>query len=136
MATINEYVENNGRFLKEDSSSVNVADMIETLYNNQKPSTSISSTDLVSVDTTSGGTVIVSANSSRRKIIIQNQGLVPVLLNFGDSVSVTSYRLILSPGSGVRVGDGASWESESYKGEIKGLTESSSANISVLEEEI
>ena len=102
----------------------------------EKPSTGVSSVNLITIDTTENGVEIVGANSNRRNLIIQNQGNSPILLNFSDDVSITNYRMILPAASGIRSGDGGSFVTDIYKGNIKGITEADSSIISVFEEEV
>lgn len=94
------------------------------------------STNLVTVDTTENGTTIVNANNDRIKILIQNQGIEPVLLSFGENTSITNYSLILAASSSIRIGDGGTYESCSWIDSIKGLTESGSSIVSIYEEVI
>jgi len=95
------------------------------------------STNLVTVDTTTGGTTIVDSNQLRVGIIIQNQGTNPVLLSFGEDTSTTNYSLILPGASGVRLGDGGAFSDMDnnwiWKGSIKGIVESGSSIVSILE---
>jgi hypothetical protein len=100
------------------------------------PSTGISSTTtLVTVDTTVGGTTIVSANSNRRKIVLRNNGTQPVLLKINGTPTTLDYNDVIAGGSSPRTGDGGVWGSETINLEIKGITESSTTIISVTEEE-
>jgi len=100
------------------------------------PTTTKSATNLVTVDDTATGTEIVAANSSRIKLIIQNQDSQPVLLSFGENTSITSYSMVLSGASGVRTGDGGTYTAENWKGQIKGITEANSTVVSIFEEVI
>jgi hypothetical protein len=103
---------------------------------NYRSTTSSSGSGVVTVDVTSGGTTIVAANSNRLRIVIQNTGIEPVLLKFDGNPSTTDYDLILGGDSGVRIGEGTVFQSETWKGAIKGITEELSTVISVFEEEI
>lgn len=100
------------------------------------PTITKSATNLVTVDDTATGTEIVAANSSRIKLIIQNQDSQPVLLSFGENTSITSYSMVLSGASGVRTGDGGTYTAENWKGQIKGITEANSTVVSIFEEVI
>jgi hypothetical protein len=100
-----------------------------------RPTVSNASSGLVTIDTTATGVTIVASNLLRTKIIVQNQGNIPVLLKFDGNVSTSDYDLILAAATGTRTGDGGSYESFTWKGAIKGITETSSSIISILEEE-
>jgi len=100
----------------------------------QIPTDEKSITNLVTVDDTAGGTLIVSASNDRIRLIIQNQDTQPVLLSFGEDTSTTSFSLVLSGASGVRTGDGGSFTTEAWKGQLKGLAETGSTIVSVFEE--
>lgn len=105
--------------------------------NRPAPATAMSSTTtLVPVDTTVGGTVIVSANSNRRKLVLRNNGTVPVLIKINGTPTTLDYNEIIAGGSAPRSGDSGVWGTETILLEIKGITESSASIISVTEEEI
>lgn len=87
----------------------------------------------VTVGTTSGGTVIAAANTKRKEIVLQNNGLITCIIRLGGDPSTTAYNLTLKGGTGARDGLGASITINFYQGEIKGITESSSTVISVME---
>ena len=53
----------------------------------------------------------------------------------GENISIFDYNFILAGGSEVRLGDGGSVIFESWKGQVKGITESNISNVSILEEE-
>lgn len=89
---------------------------------------------MVNVDDEVGGTLIVSANSNRVKLLVQNQSSQPVLINFSNTVSIGNYCMTLAGGSGSRLGDGGTFESSSWKGKIVGITESGTSTITVFEE--
>jgi hypothetical protein len=91
---------------------------------------------LVTVNTTEGGIQLAPANANRINIIMQNQGTIPILLKFGDSVSISDYNFIIPGGTGVRYGDGGSYSTETQKGKIMAITEATSTVISVFEEEV
>jgi hypothetical protein len=100
------------------------------------PTTTKSPTVLVPVDTTANGTIIVDANPDRVSVFIQNQSSQPVLINFGDDVTTLKYCTILTGSSGLRIGDGGSYTSNSWKGSIKGLVEAETADVTIFEEVI
>lgn len=100
------------------------------------PTTSKSSTNLVTINDTEGGTSIVSANANRVRLIIQNQDSQAVLLSFDEDASVANYSMTLSGTSGVRTGDGGTYATESWKGSINGFTETGSTVLSIFEEVI
>ena len=91
---------------------------------------------LVTVNTTVGGIEIVPANSNRHWINIQNNGIEPVLIKFDGIPTLTDYDIILPSSSGVRLGDGGAFSSQTWKKSIYGLVVSTSSIISVFEEEI
>lgn len=96
--------------------------------------TSKSSTNLVSVDTTVNGVEIASSNINRAKISIQNTGTNAVLLAFDENVSSTNYSIVLAADNGIRLGEGGIFESSSWKGQVKGITEVDTTTVSVFEE--
>jgi hypothetical protein len=87
----------------------------------------------VTVDTTAGGTIIAKNNKDRLSITLQNVGVIPCLLRLGGDPSATAYNLILGTDSAAKAGDGGSITIRDYTGEIKGITESSSTVIAVME---
>ena len=95
----------------------------------------ISSTDsLVTVGTTA--VTIVSANTNRRKLVLRNNGIVPVLIKINGTPTTLDYNDVIIGGSGIRAGDSGVWVTETIQLEIKGITEDSTTIISVTEEEI
>ena len=124
------------------SLSHRVTEILEDLFDKTlnalivKPisTTNKSSTNLVQVDTTVNGTTILSANANRVQVFIQNQSSQPVLIAFGENPSISNYSLILSGSSGTRVGDGGSYVTDTWKGEIKGIVENGTADITIFEE--
>lgn len=98
-------------------------------------STSLSATTPL-VTASSDVTTLVSASTNRLAITIQNQGTVPVLVKLSTNASISDYSLILSAASGTRTGDGGNYQSNTWKGLITGVTETGTAVVSVLEEEI
>jgi hypothetical protein len=100
------------------------------------PTTSMSSTPtLVTVDDDADGTVIVSANTNRRKIVLRNNGTQPVLIKINGTPTSLDYNDVIAGGSSPNLGDGGVWGSETIQFEIKGITEASQTIISVTEEE-
>lgn len=88
---------------------------------------------LVNVTTTA--TTIVGANPNRLTVQIQNHGTVPVLLKIGGNPTTSDYHMILTPASATRLGDGGVYGTATSLLSIVGITESSTANVSVVEEE-
>jgi hypothetical protein len=101
------------------------------------PSTGLSTADTV-VTVTTTATEIVPANPNRLTVQIQNHGLVPVLIKVGANPVVVpqDFNFILTQASDVRLGDGGVSDFITSKLSIIGITESSTADISVLEEVI
>ena len=95
--------------------------------------TAVSVTSPVSVDTTSGGTVIAAANDKRKEIILQNCGTEPCLICLGETPTTSNYNLVLADGTANRDGLGASVTIDFYQGVITGLTEANSTAIGVTE---
>jgi hypothetical protein len=87
----------------------------------------------VTVDTTAGGTVIAVKNADRLSITLQNVGLVACLIRLGGNPSATAYNIILGADSAAKAGNGGSVTIRDFIGEIKGLTESGSTVIAVME---
>jgi hypothetical protein len=87
----------------------------------------------VTVDTTAGGTVIAKRNKDRLSITLQNVGIIPCLLRLGGGPSATAYNVILAADSAEKAGEGGNVTIRDYTGEIKGITESSSTVIAVME---
>lgn len=97
-----------------------------------KTSTAVTAT-LVTVPATAGGIVIVAANSSRLYVILQNNAAEPCLLNLGGEPTISAYNYILAEPTGVRFGNGGALRIDNYQGEIKGLVESNTTVVSILE---
>ena len=97
------------------------------------PADTKSATNLVSVDTTVGGTVILAANSNRISARIHNQDSQPVLISYEDTASIAVYSEMLAGASGVRTGDGGFLSYPEWKGQIRGITEAGSTVVSVFE---
>lgn len=89
----------------------------------------------VTIDTTSGGTVIAASNSNRLSITLQNVGTTPCLIRLKGNPSATAYNIILGADSAAKAGNGGSVTIRDFIGEIKGITESSSTVIAVMEVE-
>jgi len=87
----------------------------------------------VTVDTTVGGTVIAAANTSRKYIVLQNNGTIACIVRLGGDPTNAAYNFVLAPATAARDGKGGSITIDLYQGAIKGLTESSSTIISVTE---
>ena len=87
----------------------------------------------VTVDTTSGGTALASANVNRLNITLQNNGTEPCIIRLGGNPSINAYNIVLAEASTVRAGDGGSITLDNYTGSIKGITEANSTVISVTE---
>lgn len=93
--------------------------------------------NLITIDDTINGTTIVEKNPNRLSVLIHNQGVVPILISFGEeNTSINNYNLVVAGGSDFRYGDGGSFYTNTWRGKIKGFTESSSTIISILEETI
>ena len=92
-----------------------------------------STASIVNVTTTA--TSIVSANTSRLTVQIQNQGTVPILLKIGSNPTTLDYHMILTAASALRLGDGGVFGTATSLLSIVGITESSTADVSVVEEE-
>ena len=106
-------------------------------YVDSKPASSSGlsvTTSIVNVTTTA--TTIASANSDRLNIQIQNHGLVPVIIKLGGNPITTDYHFVLTQASDVRLGDGGVYDNTTSKLSIVGITETGTADISVLEEVI
>ena len=101
----------------------------------QSGSTALSATTPL-VTASSDLTTLVSASTARLSLLLQNQGVVPVLIKLSTDVSTANYSFILSAASGVRTGDGGNYVSNTWKGLITGITETGTAVVSVLEEDI
>ena len=87
----------------------------------------------VTVDATSGGTVIVAANVNRLGLMLQNVGTEPCLIRLGGNPSATAYNYVLSKDSGAKVGAGGSLILDNWRGAVKGITEANSTVIAVTE---
>lgn len=93
-------------------------------------------TDITAVQTiTTAVTTLVAENFERRKISIQNTGTNPILLSLGGTASTTEHNKVLAGGSTLRDGTGGYYESESWKGSISAVTETSTTTITIIEEE-
>ncbi len=90
---------------------------------NMATSTTIS-TNQVSVDSTAGGTVIKSANLSRRSIVIRNIGTVDMFIGASGLTTTTGFS--------VRAGESISLDRNTAA--IYGITASSSTTVGYLEE--
>ena len=88
------------------------------------------------VTMTTDAATIVNANIDRLNLLLQNQSVVPILLKFGGTASSTAYNIILAAGSDLKIGDGGSYFSESWKGAISGITLTGSGDVSILEQNI
>ena len=95
--------------------------------------TTKSATNLIPVDATVGGTVILAANSSRISARIHNQDSQPVLISYENTASITVYNEVLAGASGVRAGDGGFLSYPEWKGQIRGITEAGSTVVSIFE---
>lgn len=99
------------------------------------PSTGLSSANNI-VNVTTTATEIVPANPNRLVVQIQNHGLVPVIIKLGGNPTTTDYHFVMTQASDVRLGDGGVYDNTTSKLSIVGITESGTADISVLEEVI
>ena len=141
VANLDQYQSNNGRIIKEDGTTVNIADLLNSVYYEVFSALSVipipadtkSATNLIPVDATVGGTVILAANSNRISARIHNQDSQPVLISYEDTASITVYNEVLSGASGVRTGDGGFLSYPEWKGQIRGITEAGSTVVSIFE---
>ena len=78
-------------------------------------------------------TVVISANTKRQYVILQNVGTNPVLLRLGAAASAANYNYVLSKGTGAKDGLGGELKLTNYQGAIHGITEASSTVISITE---
>ena len=94
-------------------------------------------TNIVEIDTTEGGTVILDANLNRVSLHIQNIGTIPILIAFGEDPTIDNFSINIPGGSGIRTGDGGAYEDNHpfyvFKGQIKGLVETSTTKVCILE---
>lgn len=88
------------------------------------------------VNVTTTATTIVGANPNRLTVQIQNHGLVPVIIKVGGSPTTTDFHFILTQASDVRLGDGGVYDNTTSLLSIVGITESGTADISIIEEVI
>ena len=77
---------------------------------------------------------IVGFNARRAKLILQNQGIEPVLLKINGLASIDNYDYILKASSRARLGDGGVFETNSIKVSINAITETGESTLSILEE--
>jgi len=120
------------RWLGEGECLPQTRPLVETM---PSPSIGVSDTDNI-VNVTTTATTIVSANSDRLNIQIQNHGLVPVIIKLGGNPTTTDYHFVLTQASDVRLGDGGVYDNTTSKLSISGITETGTADISILEEVI
>ena len=108
--------------------------LVETM---PSPSMGLSDADTI-VNVTTTATEIVPANSSRLTVQIQNHGLVPVIVKVGSNPTINpqDFNFVLTQASDVRLGDGGVSDFITSKLSIIGITESGTADISILEEVI
>jgi len=64
--------------------------------------------------------IVMWANSDRKELFVQNLGMSPLYVKYGDdeSASATSFNFILTSGSAVSAGDGGSLSDSNYTGEV------------------
>ena len=64
--------------------------------------------------------IVMWANSDRKELFVQNLGMSPLYVKYGDdeSASATSFNFILTSGSAVSAGDGGSLSDLNYTGEV------------------
>jgi len=84
------------------------------------------SSSIISITGASGGQQVISTNNDRESVIIQNQGAAD--MHFKEST--------LQSGEGLKVASDGTWKSETYRGILWGIANSSGNNICVQEESL
>jgi hypothetical protein len=77
---------------------------------------------------------ILKSNMARTRLILQNNGIEPILLKFGNEVTDENYDYILKPSSRRKSGDGGVFISDSIKLFVTAMSETGESTLSVVEE--
>lgn len=97
----------------------------------EKSNTLSNTTTLVTVSATP--TLVAAENTNRLQITIQNNGLNPCLIKYGNTLSISDYNVSLSPCSSVRDGRGGGIFDNVWTGAIYAMTESGTTTLSITE---
>ena len=97
-------------------------------------------TNVVTVDDTVGGTVILAENSDRVSFEIQNEGMVNVFIAFGEDPTTSNYSKNIPSASLQKAGDGGELKDDHlfapWKGSVKGITNPEETTTLVIFEKI
>lgn len=112
---------------------MSVSEITTVITRSQGASSTAPAASPVTVDTTAGGTTLIAANTSRKKVILQNCGTEPCILRFGGNPSTSAYNYVLKDCTSARDGLGETIELDFYTGAIKGIVEANSTVIAITE---